>query len=107
MVSHSLVQGWIFGYIYGTSVIAYEGNSLKYHSKVSHGVHNSQDLGAAATYSAYVVDCTIEDYFREDQQTREDLRKWQVSEVLFRSIPQPAKSTSEKLTRSSEEEAEY
>jgi hypothetical protein len=26
------------------------------HSKVSHGVHNPYDLGAAATYSASVVD---------------------------------------------------
>jgi hypothetical protein len=38
---------------------------------------------------------------------RENPRKWQVPEVLFRSIPQPVKSTSEKATRSSEEEAEY
>jgi hypothetical protein len=62
---------------------------------------------AVAIYSASVMDCTIEDYFREDQQTREDLRKWQVPEVLFRSIPQPAKSASEKPTRSSEEDTEY
>jgi hypothetical protein len=61
----------------------------------------------AATYSALVVDCATEDYFREEQQTREDPRKWQVPEVLFRSIPQPAKSASKKPTRSSEEEAEY
>jgi hypothetical protein len=38
---------------------------------------------------------------------REDPRKWKVPEVLFRSIPQPAKSVSENPTRSSEEEAEY
>jgi hypothetical protein len=38
---------------------------------------------------------------------REDPRKWQVPEVLFRSIVHPAKSASEKPTRSSEEEAEY
>jgi hypothetical protein len=44
--------------------------------------------------SASVVDCATEDCFREDQQTREDPRKWQVPEVLFRSIPQPAKSAS-------------
>jgi hypothetical protein len=31
-----------------------------------------------------MVDCAIEDCFQEDQQPREDLRKWQVSEVLFR-----------------------
>jgi hypothetical protein len=53
------------------------------------------------------MDCAAEDYFREDQQIREDPRKWQVSEVLFRSIPQPTKSASEKPRRSSEEEAEY
>jgi hypothetical protein len=66
-------------------------------------VHNPQNLGAAATYLAPVVDCATEDYFLEDQQTREDLRKWQIPEVLFQSIPQPTKSVSEKLTRSSEE----
>jgi hypothetical protein len=30
---------------------------------------------AAATYSASVVDCATEDYFREDHQMREDTRK--------------------------------
>jgi hypothetical protein len=54
-----------------------------------------------------VLDCATEDYFQEDQQMREDPRKWQVPEVLFQSIPQPAKSASEKPTRSNEEEAEY
>jgi hypothetical protein len=34
-------------------------------------------------------------------------KKWQVPEVLFQSIPQPAKSTSKKPTKSSEEKAEY
>jgi hypothetical protein len=53
------------------------------------------------------VECATEDYFREGQQMREDPRKRQVPEVLFRSITQPAKSASEKPTRSSEEEAEY
>jgi hypothetical protein len=62
---------------------------------------------AVATYSASVVDCATKDYFREDQQMREDPRKWHVPEVLFRSIPQPAKSALEKPTRSSEEEVEY
>jgi hypothetical protein len=54
-----------------------------------------------------VVDWVAVDCFLEEQQTREDPRKWQLSEVLFRSIPQPAKTTSEKPTRSSEEETEY
>jgi hypothetical protein len=70
-------------------------------------VHNPQDLEAVATYSASVVDCVTKDYFQDDQQIREDPRKWQVPEVLFRSIPQPAKSALEKPTRSSEEEEEY
>jgi hypothetical protein len=74
-VSHSFVENWIFGYRDDTSVVTHEGNSLKDHSKISHGVHNPHGLGAVATYSASMVDCTTEDYFREDQQTREDLRK--------------------------------
>jgi hypothetical protein len=55
-----------FGYRDGTDVITHEGNSLKAHSKVSHGVHNPYDLGAAATYTASLVDWTTEDYFLED-----------------------------------------
>jgi hypothetical protein len=39
-VSHSLVEDWIFCYRDDTGVIAHERNSLKPHSKVSHGVHN-------------------------------------------------------------------
>jgi hypothetical protein len=70
-------------------------------------MHYPKNLRAATTYSASVVDCATEDYFREDQQMREDPRKWQVPEVLFQSIPQTAKLASEKPTRSSEEEAEY
>jgi hypothetical protein len=60
---HYFVEDWIFGYRDGTSVVTHEGNSLEDHSKVSHGVHNSYDLGATATYSASVVDCTTKDYF--------------------------------------------
>jgi hypothetical protein len=39
-VFHSFVEDWVFGYINDTGVITHEGNSLKDHSKVSHGVHN-------------------------------------------------------------------
>jgi hypothetical protein len=60
-----------------------------------------------AKYSVSVVDWATEDCFLEEQQTRDDLRKWQVPEVLFRSIPLPAKSASKKSVESSEEEAEY
>jgi hypothetical protein len=38
--SHFLMEDWVFGYGGGTGVIAHEENSLKDHSKVSHGVHN-------------------------------------------------------------------
>jgi hypothetical protein len=48
-VSHSFVKDWIFSYINGTGVITHERNSIKDHSKVSHGVHNPYDLGVAAT----------------------------------------------------------
>jgi hypothetical protein len=106
-MSHLFVEDWIFGYWDGTGVIAHERNSLKPHSKISHGVHYPKNLQAAATYSTSVVDCATEDCFWEDHQTREDSRKWQVPEVLVWWIPQPAKSASEKPTRSSEEEADY
>jgi hypothetical protein len=39
-VFHSFVEDWVFCYRDGTGVVAHEGNSLKDHSKVSHGVHN-------------------------------------------------------------------
>jgi hypothetical protein len=62
-VSHSFVEDWIFGYRDGTDVVTHERNSLKDHSKISHGVHNPQDLGAAATYPASVMNCATEDCF--------------------------------------------
>jgi hypothetical protein len=74
-VSHSLMEDWIFGYGDGTGVVANEGNSLKAHSKVSHGVHNPYDLETIATYSASVMDWTTDDCFQEEQQMREDPRK--------------------------------
>jgi hypothetical protein len=55
-VSHSFVEDWVFCYTDDTSAVAYEGNSFKDHSKVSHGVHNPYDLRAAAIYSASVED---------------------------------------------------
>jgi hypothetical protein len=39
-VLHSFVEDWGFDYRDGIGVITYEKNSLKDHSKVSHGVHN-------------------------------------------------------------------
>jgi hypothetical protein len=41
---HLFMEDWIFGYKDGTGVIAHEGNSLKPHSKVSHGVHYLKNL---------------------------------------------------------------
>jgi hypothetical protein len=55
-VSHSFVEDWVFGYRDCTGVVTHDGNSLKDHSKVSHGVHNPLDLRAAATYSTSMVD---------------------------------------------------
>jgi hypothetical protein len=65
-VPHSFVEDWVFDYRDGTDVVAHEGNSLKDQSKVPHGVHNPYDLRIVATYSASMVDCAIEDCFRED-----------------------------------------
>jgi hypothetical protein len=65
-VSHSFIEDWIFGYRDGTGVITHEGRSLKAHSKVSHGVHNPYDLGAAVTYSTSMVDLATGDCFLED-----------------------------------------
>jgi hypothetical protein len=42
-----------FGYWDGTGVIAHEGNSLKPHSKISHGVHYPKNMWAAAS-SSYI-----------------------------------------------------
>jgi hypothetical protein len=55
-VSQSFVLDWVFGYRDDTGIVAHEGNSLEDHSKVSHGMYNPWDLGAAATYSASMVD---------------------------------------------------
>jgi hypothetical protein len=38
-------------------------------------MHYPKNLRAIATYLTFVVDCVIEDYLPEDQQTREDPRK--------------------------------
>jgi hypothetical protein len=43
-MSHLFVEDWIFGYWDDTGVIAHEGNSLKNHSKISHGVHYPKNL---------------------------------------------------------------
>jgi hypothetical protein len=51
---------------------------------------------AAATYSASVVDWATLDYLREDQDSKEEPKNWQVSEVDFLSNRHPAKSVSEK-----------
>jgi hypothetical protein len=62
-MSHLFMEDWIFGYKDGTDIIAHEENSLKPHSKVSHGVHYLKNLRAAATYSVSVVDCATKDCF--------------------------------------------
>jgi zinc transporter ZupT len=53
-MSHLFMKDWIFGYWDGTSVIAHEENSLKPHSKVSHGVHYPKNHWAAAS-SSYIL----------------------------------------------------
>jgi hypothetical protein len=62
---------------------------------------------AAATYSASVVDWAILDCLREDQDTKEEPKNWQVPEVDFLSNRHPAKTESEKPWSAKEEDAEY
>jgi hypothetical protein len=62
---------------------------------------------AAATYSASVVDWATLDCLREDQDTKEDPKNWQVPRVDFLSNRHPAKSASEKPWSAKEEDAEY
>jgi hypothetical protein len=61
---------------------------------------------AAATYSPSVVDWATLDYLREDQDTKEDLKNWQVPEVDFLSNLHPAKSASKKPWTAKEEDME-
>jgi hypothetical protein len=62
---------------------------------------------AAATYSASVVDWATLDCLREDEDTKEDPKNWQVPEVDFLSNWHPAKSTPEKTWSGKEEDVEY
>jgi hypothetical protein len=62
---------------------------------------------AAAIYSESAVDWATLNYLREDQDTKEDPKNWQVPEVDFLSNRHPAKSTSEKPWSTKEEGTEY
>jgi hypothetical protein len=62
---------------------------------------------AAATYSTSVVDWATLDCLREDQETSEDPKNWQVPEVDFLLTRHPAKSASKKRRNEREEDAEY
>jgi hypothetical protein len=70
-------------------------------------IQRSWEQLAAAMYSASIVDWATLDCLREDQDTKEDPKNWQVLEVDFLSNRHPAKSASEKLWRAKEEDAEY
>jgi hypothetical protein len=62
---------------------------------------------AVARYSASVVDKATLDCLREEQETSEEPKNWQVPEVDFRSTRHPAKSAPEKPRSKREEGAEY
>jgi hypothetical protein len=59
---------------------------------------------AVATYSASVVDWATLDCLREDQETSEDPKSWQVPKVDFLLTRHPTKSASEKLRSEREED---
>jgi hypothetical protein len=94
-VPHSFVEDWVLTteMVLVLSHIRETLSNLTPRSLMVCTIHEiwEQQL-AAVTYSASVVDWETEDCFWEDQQMREDPRKWQVSEVIFWSIPQPTKS---------------
>jgi hypothetical protein len=52
--SHLFVEDWFFGFWDDTGVITHEDNSLKPHSKISHSMHYSKNLWAAAS-SSYIL----------------------------------------------------
>jgi hypothetical protein len=60
---------------------------------------------AAVTYSTLVVDWATLDCLREEQETKEEPKNWQVPEVDFLSNRHPAKSASEKPWSAKEEDA--
>jgi hypothetical protein len=62
---------------------------------------------AATTYSTSVVDWATLDCLREDQNTKEDPKNWQVPEMDFLSNRHPAKSASEKPWSAKEEDVKY
>jgi hypothetical protein len=62
---------------------------------------------AATTYLASVVDWATLDCLREDQETNEDPKNWQVPEVDFLWTRYPAKSASEIPRSEREEDAEF
>jgi hypothetical protein len=61
---------------------------------------------AAATYSSSVMDWATLNYLREDQDTKEEPKNWQVPEVDFLSNWHLAKSVYEKPWKAKEEDAE-
>jgi hypothetical protein len=62
---------------------------------------------AAATYSTSVLDWATIDCLREDEDTKEEPKNWQVPKVDFLSNRHPAKSASKNTWRAKEEDPEY
>jgi hypothetical protein len=54
-----------------------------------------------------MVDWATLDCLRDNQETSEEPKNWQVPEVYFRSTRHPVKSASKKLVSEREEDAEY
>jgi hypothetical protein len=104
------IEHWVLCNAYGTGAITLKWDMGILVTKVTHGVCNLKELRAitsCATYFASVVDWATLNYLREDQDTKEKPKKWQVTEVDFLSNRHPAKSAFEKPWRAKEEDAEY
>jgi hypothetical protein len=97
------MEHWVLCNTYGTVAVTFKWSMGILLTKVTRGVCDPKEL--RATTSCGNVLCLGS--LREDQDTKEDPKNWQVPEVDFLSNRHPAKSASEKTRRAKEENAEY
>jgi hypothetical protein len=69
--------------------------------------NNYEQQLATTIYLASMVVCAMKDYLREDKETNEEPKKWQVSEVNLWSKQQPTKSVPKYPHNDMIEEEEY
>jgi hypothetical protein len=93
------MKHWVLCNAYGTGAVTLKWDMGILLTKVTHGVCDPKELRATTrSNNVLCLDSGLKtlDYLREDQDTKEDLKNWQVPEVDFLSNRHPAKSASEK-----------